>query len=629
MQTIKTFSLAIVKFVLRYILYWLILFNATRLLFVIYYYQQTFKEHATDVLFIPYHALMLDLSMISYILAIPLLLVVAQIFINQKVIEKMMLIYTMFISIIYLLIGGAEINLYAEWLTKIDYRAVIYLKTPDEVFRTATWWQTIIFFIYTLAFGYGAYKLYLFLFRKQINLNIQNKWQKIGFAFTLLIVGSAFIGVGIRGGIQQIPINQSSAYFSQNNSINLTSVNSMWNLLGSLYQNAAALNTNPYITMPHHEAQAIVDSLYMVPKDTTIYFLNHPKPNIILLLLESYSADLIESCGGDSGISPQLEKIISEGYLFDQIYASGTLSHQGIASIYSSFPAQPATSIIKEQAKFSKLPSLNERFNKMGYYTSFYFGGQLSYANIKSYMYFNNFKKIKDIDNYDSDIPRGKLGIHDGYTLPDHLQELNKMPQPFFSGLFTVSTHSPYDIPAAWSIKKGGSEQDYLNAAHYSDSCIGVYINNCKKQEWYKNTLFILVADHSKHTHFDRNYFEPLNRHIPLIFFGDVIKQEFRGKTNSFKGSKSDIAATLLKQLHQNANEFAWSRNMMNPYSKPFIYYSLVNGFGWANDNCWLAYSYQSHDYDWNTCNNKTEADSMAHLGKAYLQTLFQQYLDY
>jgi phosphoglycerol transferase MdoB-like AlkP superfamily enzyme len=244
-------------------------------------------------------------------------------------------------------------------------------------------------------------------------------------------------------------------------------------------------------------------------------------------------------------------------------------------------------------------------------------------------MYFNQFHKIKDIDDYDSAIPRAKLGIHDQYTLNDHIQELNQKPTPFFSGIFTVSTHSPYDIPIKWKIEKGGSERDFLNAAWYSDSCIGAYIKECRKQSWFKNTLFVLVADHSKHTHYDRNYFEPLNRHIPLLFFGDVLKPEFKGKKNAVIGSQNDLVCTLLKQLNQDASEFKWSKNLMNPYTKEFAYYALTTGFGWIMPNQSLAFNYQNKSNDWNQCTDQAKTDSLNLYGKAYLQVLFQEYLDY
>ena len=577
----------------------------------------------------PYHAFMLDLSMISYILAIPLLLFTFQHFFKRHFLYPTLRVYSLIIAAIYFMITAAEINLYAEWQTKIDYRAIVYLKQPSEVFETATYGQTIIFFIYLVGSIILTLKIYKYLIPAKIEFDTSNLRIKIMHSFTALAMGSALIVLGIRGGIQQIPINQSWAYYSNNNTLNLASVNSLWNLLGSVYQNATTLGKNPYIIMPMEVAKSKVIAMHAISNDTTIHFLNTNKPNIVFLILESFSADLIQSCGGDTGITPQIEKLISDGYLFSNIYSSGTLSHQGIASLFSGFPAQPSTSIIKEHAKFSKLPSLNKRLIKLGYNTSFYFGGQLTYANIKSYMYFNQFHKIKDIDDYDSKIPKGKLGIHDQYTLTDHINELNQKPIPFFSGIFTVSTHSPYDIPMKWKINKGGNERDFLNAAWYSDSCIGAYINECKKQSWYKNTLFVLVADHSKHTHYDRNYFEPLNRHIPLLFFGGVVKPEFKGKINPVLGSQNDLVCTLLKQLNEGTSEFKWSKNLMNPNTQEFAYYALTGGFGWCTPQQSLTFNYQNNTNDWNTCINQNYTDSLNSSGKAYIQVLFQEYLDY
>jgi phosphoglycerol transferase MdoB-like AlkP superfamily enzyme len=610
-------------------LFWLLLFNLTRLIFLAYYAKQVIGESFIHLFALPIHAFMLDLSMISYILVIPLLLFSCQHLIVQSFFYQVLRIFTIAIAIIYLMIAAAEINLFAEWQTKIDYRALVYLKNPSEVFKTATWAQTIMFFFYLF--------LLIWLLIKSYNKLVYTTQPKIFnpaikskiYGMVILLLGLPILLLGIRGGFQTFPINQSWSYYSKNNTVNLASVNSLWNVIGSVYQNASTLNNNPYLVMPMPEAKQRVAAIMSASKDTTIHFLKTNNPNIVLLILESFSADLVQSCGGDTGITPQFEKLIQNGYLFDQIYSSGSLSHQGMAAIFSGFPAQPTTSIIKEQAKFSKLPCLNKQLLEKGYNTSFYFGGQLTFANIKSYLYFNKFDKIKDIEDYDQDLPKGKLGLHDQYTLADHLQELNNKPQPFFSALFTQSTHSPYDIPIKWVIKKGGSEQDFLNGAWYSDSCIGAYINECKKQAWYHNTLFIAIADHSKHTHYNRNYFEPLNRHIPLLFFGEVIHPAYRGKKNHLLGSQHDLVATLLNQLNLDARPFKWSKNLMNPYTKGFGYYALNNGFGWVTEDCWLAYNYQSKQNDWNLCKEKMEEEKLQKDGQAYLQVLFQEYLDY
>ena len=109
------------------------------------------------------HAFMLDLSMISYVLALPLALIVIQQFLEKEIALPIIKYYSMLLVLIYLMIGAAEINLYAEWQTKIDYRAVVYLSQPAEVFETATYTQTFIFFVYLILMMYLLFRLYQFL----------------------------------------------------------------------------------------------------------------------------------------------------------------------------------------------------------------------------------------------------------------------------------------------------------------------------------------------------------------------------------------------------------------------------------------------------------------------------------
>ena len=123
-----------IKFLIRYILFWLILFSFTRALFIAFYHQDVIDESLINLLAMPYHAFMLDLSMICYILVIPFLVFTIQHFIKKPFAYQTIRIYSFIIACIYLMIAAAEINLFAEWQTKIDYRAIVYLKQPSEVF---------------------------------------------------------------------------------------------------------------------------------------------------------------------------------------------------------------------------------------------------------------------------------------------------------------------------------------------------------------------------------------------------------------------------------------------------------------------------------------------------------------
>ena len=247
-------------------------------------------------------------------------------------------------------------------------------------------------------------------------------------------------------------------------------------------------------------------------------------------------------------------------------------------------------------------------------------------ARDKSYMIFNNFDKIMEGSDFPASIPRGKLGIHDQYTLDYQLKELNKQKQPFFSALFTVSTHSPWDQPYPKPLKWGDNEHDYINAAYYTDHCLGEYFEKARKQPWFRNTLFIIVADHSHNSY--RNW-DPQSREyhkIPMLFYGEVIRDEFRGKRWQKLGDQHDIAATLLAQLGLKHNDFHWSKDLFNPYTPEFAYFSTEDGVGWIRPDAYFSYDVTPNYFHFNQINPAIQ-DSIIKEGKAYLQGVFEEYM--
>jgi phosphoglycerol transferase MdoB-like AlkP superfamily enzyme len=446
-------------------------------------------------------------------------------------------------------------------------------------------------------------------------------WFTVGF----LIVTPLLLLVGLRGGVQQIPINQSESYFSEHNILNIAAVNTGFNLYISIFENLRNFERNPYIFMDPQEAAGEMTKIYAVPSDTTLSILNSDRPNIVVVILESWSADLIESLGGKPGITPEFRKLEQGGILFDHLYASGSRSEQGMASIFGGFPAHPISSITVQPDNFVKLPSLPRELMQAGYSTAFYFGGQLIYGNIKSYIIYNGFNKIMEGKDFPGNIPQGKLGIHDGYTLGYMANDLGQMKTPFFASLFTVSTHSPWDQPYPKPLKWGDNEREYINAALYTDHCLGEFISKASKEPWYKNTLFVFVADHS-HNSYRNSHPQSREYHqIPMLFFGEVIKDKYKGTRWSKLGNQHDLAATLLAQLNIPAKGFRFSKNLFNPHSGDFAYYSTEDGLGWIRP--WGYFTYDkgaNYYYDWT---NPATPDSLLTEGKAYLQTVFGEYM--
>jgi phosphoglycerol transferase MdoB-like AlkP superfamily enzyme len=251
----------------------------------------------------------------------------------------------------------------------------------------------------------------------------------------------------------------------------------------------------------------------------------------------------------------------------------------------------------------------------------------LQYGNIKAYLIHNKFNNIKEEADFINKYPKGKLGVHDEFMFNELLEQTNKNTEPFFSILFTLSSHSPYDQPSENIIKWGDSEDAFLNSAYYTDKCIGNFFAKAKKEKWYRNTLFILVADHSHNTYRHWAINQKEYRHIPMLFYGDVLKDEYKGEKYTKICSQTDLTTTLLKQLNLDASAFFWSKNLFNPTIKEFAYFELNEGFGWITPEGYLSYNHFNKMYFQNTYNDSIKKQKQNE-GSAYLQVLFQKFID-
>jgi len=612
-------------FVKHYI-YWFLFFAFNRFVFIIYNYHEWQGNSIAEVFYSFISALHLDLSMTSYFMTVTFIFFLIYSIARWKLLFQMNSWLNYFFIVCTIIAYGFEIPIYDEWHTKLSKKAVLYLQHPTEVYNSATGKEFFggIFLIVAFSiFSIWAYKKLT-----GTNYTLQKIYWKIP---VLGIVFFPFIlVVGIRGGLQQIPIQQSEAYYSKSNFLNLASVNSLWNLSSSFIENRFENGTNPYTLYDDSTAKAIVKDLFKVENDSFPEVLTTKNPNVVLVILESWSADLLKSLGGFDSVAPNMESMIKDGIEFTNFYSSGTLSDQGHCSLLSAFPSQPCVVIMRQPDKFQKLPSIVSHFKKRGYYTAYYFGGQLEYGNIKGYIYFNQYDHIIEGKDFDKKLPMGKLGYHDEFLFDKVLKDLNSFKEPFFTTAFTMSSHSPYDYPGETKyFDWGGDENMYVNGAHYSDLCIGDFIRKAKQQPWYKNTLFIFSSDHSHNSPKHNDFYDPKNRKIVGFMYGDVIKPQYRGMKVSKMGNHNDIANTLLNQLGGDVKPFVWSKNLLNSTTKDFGYSAdehLIFFFNKTN-----AYTYRYTDNLFLHKDFKSTQDSaqLFKYGSAYLQVLYQQYLSY
>lgn len=610
---------------LRQLLYWLLYFALARAIFIIYHFHFFQVENATagEVLSVFYHALPLDLATACYLLIIPFLLLAIQSFWSLRFLNIINKTYTYLMVVLYAFITGGEIGLYGEWKSKINVKALRYLENPLEVYNSTDSFTFLFLLIITLALiAAGIWSYYRFFYK-----NIRRPARPLP-AIIFVLITPVLLFLGLRGGWQEIPINQSRSYFSQKNILNLAATNNAFNLYISIFENARSLHSNPFSYYDPAAARSVTQELLTIEKDTTIHILNTTRPNIIMLIMESWSADLIGSLGGEAGITPSFAAREKEGVLFTEMLSSGSRSEQGMACIFGGFPAHALSAVTVQPDKFIHLPGLVKILKEQGYHTSFSFGGQLIYGNIKGYILNNGFDRVREGSDYPDNMVRGKLGVHDEYTMQQLIADLKTETEPFFAALFTLSSHSPYDQPMEDIFDWGDNERRYINSAYYSDRSLGQFFEAVRRQPWYDSTLFIIVADHSHNSYRNHPYHTIAYHRIPMLWAGPAIDSAYHGKQWFQPGSQADIPATLLAQMQLPHQQFTWSRNLFNPYSKKYRYFGFDNGLIWEEEKGAFSFDADRNDYHWQQPPMAPD-DSVIIRGKSYLQTLFQEYLDY
>lgn len=613
----------------RFFIFWICFFFLNRLVFELYFHQKFEGISIVEIAQTFLYSIRQDFSTAGYIAALPLLLfVIGWLFPSFRLPSFWLKYYVKLCVLIVALLTIIDLNIYREWGTKLNYRAFAYFfESPKEAIASSASSPIALSLFIGIALVLAGFYLSKKIIRYPASSHSASVYFKLLLSF--LMMGITFLF--IRGGLQVAVMNPSMAYFSNKPILNHAALNTEWNLIKNILSNSEVAD-NPYLYLSAAEAKKLVDSRYLANADTAVRVLTTERPNIVILMLESYSADLIESLGGDKGVAPNFEKLIKEGVLFDAVYAAGDRTDKGIIAILSAFPAQAIRSVMKENARQEKIPSLSQVFKKEKYHTSFFYGGESEFMNMKSYILSHEFDYYVDKSSFDKKDMNSKWGAYDEVVLNKQIDYLNHQEQPFFSALMTLTNHEPFELPGTPHFAGSDKGNMFRSTAYYTDSCLNDYFAKARKQAWYKNTLFILVADHGHYL--PRQVSEPYHPakyHIPLLFFGAVIEKNSRGKKISKLGNQNDLAATLLARLNLPHQQFKWSKDLLNPATKDFAFFNWDNGFGFmvpqqavSFDNVGKRVIYQKNALADTVLTHQTLL-----YGKAFMQQVFTDYLNF
>lgn len=588
----------------------------------------------TELPAVIWHGLPLDLSMAGYLSVIPGFLSIAVVWLKRELVKPIMNIYfiiaSLFITCSFLL----NASLYPYWKYPLDSTPLFYFFTsPADAIASVSIWQVILSIVILIVLTIGVW----FTLRMRGEKRQQYSRYSYGYGgfgsgkrnrfddfdrhrgrtsiILLLLTGLLFLP--IRGGITVSTMNTGQAYFSQNAYLNHSAVNPLFSLFESItHQEDFA---SQYRFMKDKEADKIFATMTSTSDENTYPLLNEATfkkgtPDILIVIMESFANDIIPSMGSYKDVAVCLDSIAQQSILFTRFYANSFRTDRGMVSILSGYPAQTTTSIMRYPRKTSQLPSIARNLVKYkNYKTTYYYGGDADYCNMRSYLVSQGYQHIISDANFPIEDKISKWGVPDHILAAKMMKDIKAQQnekRPMLRILQTSSSHEPFEVPYHRLKDKR------LNAFAYTDSVMGAIVREYRKLPRWKNTLIVFVPDHVG------GYKENLNDHdrsryqIPLILAGGAISRPMKV---GIIGSQHDIAATLLGQLGVEHREFTFSKNMMSDATPKFAFFAVNDAFGIVSEENSLIYDNRAKRivYD------KGEKGFNLKRGQAYLQKLY------
>ncbi len=584
-------------FLIRFYLLTLLIFLAAKAVFMI----ANVADHAftaADMVSVMWHGLTLDLSTSIYILLLPFLISMISLWWDHVILRKILRGYYVFIALMLALAFVADTCLYPFWGFKLDASCLQYLETPVEARASVSGLYMTISLIVLVTATCVFYRLYrLIPFWES-----RPKHQPTATLGNILLI-PVFI-IGIRGGLDESTTNVGQVYFSQNQFLNHAAVNPVFSFLSSFEKTAS--NIVDYDFFTEKECVRLTQDLYPTTSEGTDSLLNTTRPNIVIVLMESAGDFLTKAM-------PNLRRLKQEGIDFTNCYGNTWRTDRGTVCTYSGYPSFPTSSVMKMPKKSSLLPGIASTLRQQGYKTSYLYGGDINFTNMRSYLIGTGWEQLKWKADYTAEEQNtAKWGVRDEITFNTLYEQICAIDTTasarYLFGYSTLSSHEPWDVPVS------KIDDEVVNAFYYLDLCIGRFINKLKATPQWKNLLVVFLPDHSiDHKTMDES--NSLRNKIPMVWVGGAVKQP-RKITQIC--NQTDLAATLLSQLQLPHDQFRWSRDVVSSsYRYPFAVHNYNNGFSIIDSTGFIAYDLDASRF---VTNESSDATRLERIGKAILQ---------
>ena len=587
-----------VKFLVQTYLWTVIVFVMAKVAFMLFC-REGHEFAFGDMFQVVWHGLSLDLSTALYFFIVPFLLSIVSIWYWAKWLTQLLRGYFLFISLVFALAFVADTSLYPFWGFKLDASCLQYLESPNEMAASVSAIYMIIRFLafaVTTIVIYGGY-------RNNAPPQHRTATPPKYVSLILHLIAIPVIIIGIRGGLDESATNIGQVYFSQNQFLNHSAVNPVFNFLDSI--DSLDSSNISYDFMSDEACEKITSELFNTESIDVDTLLNTTTPNIIVILMESCGGQFTE-LSGRSDITPHLNRLANEGIYFTNCYANSWRTDRGTLCTYSGYPSFPTISVMKLPAKSRSLPCLARSLrDTKGYATHYLYGGDINFTNMRSYLIGGGFEQLTWKADYSAaDQKTAEWGVRDDITFGTLFDMATSMSQPYLIGYSTLSSHEPWDVPIHQF------DDEVLNAFYYLDQCIGDFIAKLRNSKAWQNTLVIMLPDHGI-IYKEYDELHPLRNHIPMIWVGGAVKAPRRVETIC---NQTDLPATLLGQLGIPHTDYTYSRDVLSrSYTHPLAIHTYNNGFSLVDSTGFTV-------FDLNTMQT-VKGNGDINLGKAILQS--------
>ncbi len=485
-----------------------------------------------------------DISSIAYI-NIPILLLLIIPVQKKNIYKKIVSSVFYCTNIPFIILNNIDIEYFKFTQKRITYDFFEFIQLGKDFINLAPlflmdYWQITLFTIFQIWF---IFKINFFSKKNKYKFSLYN-------SAISLVLGGIFFIVAARGGLQYKPIKPINAGEISKSDKSALILNTPFCIFHSL-------NSKSLSQFSYYDNESLNDIYKPIILNSSQDINNQ---NIVILIMESFSKEFMSFNTNAISYTPFIDSLMKHSLVFNNAFSNGLKSIEALPAITASIPTLMNNPFITSEFAQNKFKSIASLLNTEGYSTSFFHGGIKgtmgfnSYcikAGYKSYIGMEEYNNKKDFDN--------SWGIYDEPFLKFTANKLKNTKKPFFTTIFTLSSHPPYTLPIEYIKNKKIDKLNIQETIKYTDYSLSKFFNRIKNEDWFENTIFIITSDHTTPVSYDNKYNNLIGRYsIPLIIY--KADNSLNGVNNDII-QQIDIMPTILELLNYNKTYFAFGKS--------------------------------------------------------------------